>query len=194
MNIENIEKVRNQVQIMDSKERDSVLDSDDVASPEKPCAGGPHKGTVGYELRTLTNMIHRCAHIKRLKYADKIPSEVHFWILGYLKMHEGQDIFQKDLEAEFEIRRSTVTGILQTMEKNGLIQRVSVDCDARLKKIILTDKAKQILLKQHKIIREFDANMTKGISHEEMTAFFETLNKIKANICEMQERDEDLQK
>ncbi len=175
---------------MYSKKENNIFDNDVAASPENPCAGGPHKGTVGYELRTLSNMAHRCVNTKRLRDICRMPSEVHFWILGYLKMHEEQDIFQKDLETEFEIRRSTVTGILQTMEKNGLIQRVSVDCDARLKKIILTDKAKQILLEHHKIIREFDANMIKGISQEEMTAFFGTLNKIKANLCEMQKNVE----
>jgi DNA-binding MarR family transcriptional regulator len=45
------------------------------------------------------------------------------WIIGFLDMNEGKEIFQKDIEAEFNIRRSTATGILKLMEKNGFINR-----------------------------------------------------------------------
>lgn len=42
-------------------------------------------------------------------------------------------IFQKDLETEFCIGRSTVTNILNLMEKKGFVRRESVSYDARLK-------------------------------------------------------------
>jgi hypothetical protein len=48
---------------------------------------------------------------------------LHFIIVG--SMH--QDIFQKDVEAEFQIRKSTATGILQLLEKKGFICRESVE-------------------------------------------------------------------
>ena len=35
-------------------------------------------------------------------------------------------MFQRDVEAEFNIRRSTATGILQLMEKNGFLLREPV--------------------------------------------------------------------
>ena len=59
---------------------------------------------------------------------------MHGWILGYLCRNEHKDIFQKDIEAEFKICRSTVTNILKLMEKKGYIKRESVPYDARLKK------------------------------------------------------------
>ena len=58
---------------------------------------------------------------------------MHGWILGYLCRNEDKDIFQKDIEAEFKICRSTVTNILKLMEKKGYIRRESVPYDARLK-------------------------------------------------------------
>ena len=40
------------------------------------------------------------------------------WIIGdYLASNRDKDIFQKDIEYNFSIRRSTVSGILQLMEK-----------------------------------------------------------------------------
>ena len=34
-----------------------------------------------------------------------------------------RDLYQKDIEEEFQIRKSTVTGILKLMEKHGYIYR-----------------------------------------------------------------------
>ena len=45
------------------------------------------------------------------------------WIIGYLYDHQDQDTYQRDIEAEFSIARSTVTGIIQVMEKKGFIKR-----------------------------------------------------------------------
>ena len=38
---------------------------------------------------------------------------------------QWQDIYQRDIEEEFEIRRSTATGILKLLERDGFIERVS---------------------------------------------------------------------
>ena len=46
-----------------------------------------------------------------------------------------RDLYQKDIEEEFQIRKSTVTGILKLMESHGYIRRESVKRDARLKRI-----------------------------------------------------------
>ena len=69
---------------------------------------------------------------------------MHGWILGYLCRNEDKDIFQKDIEAEFKICRSTVTNILKLMEKKGYIRRESVPYDARLKKLVLTDTGREV--------------------------------------------------
>ena len=55
-----------------------------------------------------------------------------------------RDLYQKDIEEEFQIRKSTVTGILKLMESHGYIRRESVKRDARLKRIVPTAKAEEI--------------------------------------------------
>ena len=60
-------------------------------------------------------------------------------LIGFLyNRTKTGDVFQRDIEESFNIRRSTVTGMLKTMEQNGLITRCGVSGDARLKKIMLT--------------------------------------------------------
>ena len=55
-----------------------------------------------------------------------------------------REVYQKDIEEEFRIRKSTATGILQLMEKNGFISRESSKKDARLKRIVPTPKAEAL--------------------------------------------------
>ena len=81
---------------------------------------------VGGEIRVLSNLIKRCMD-------DGMPPEttgMQGWIIGFLHRNEDRDMFQRDVEAEFNIRRSTATGILQLMEKNGFLLREPVAYDA----------------------------------------------------------------
>ena len=57
------------------------------------------------------------------------------FIIDYLYTAEkrGVDIFQRDIERQFGIGRSATSGMLQLMEKNGMIRRTSVPQDARLR-------------------------------------------------------------
>jgi DNA-binding MarR family transcriptional regulator len=71
-----------------------------------------------------------------------------FMLLNYLyhKECEEKDKFmQKMVEQEFQVRRSTVTSIMQTLEKKGFIMRSTDALDQRKKVIKLTEKAKEII-------------------------------------------------
>lgn len=66
---------------------------------------------------------------------------VQMSIIDFLSHHKDQELFQRDIEQEFYIQRSTATITLQRMEKKGLILRVPSTLDARQKSVYLTDKA-----------------------------------------------------
>ena len=61
---------------------------------------------------------------------DNFPI-IHHWVFVF---SQQGDVYQKDIESFFKLRRSTVSSQLDTLEKKGLIQRVPVSHDARLKK------------------------------------------------------------
>ena len=67
-------------------------------------------------------------------------------VLGHIHMEEvrGNSVYQRDIEEVFRIKRSSVTSVLQTLEKKGLIYRESVPGDARMKKLVLTDAAREM--------------------------------------------------
>lgn len=96
---------------------------------------------------------------------------------------QWQDIYQRDIEDVFEIRRSTATGILQLLERDGYIERVSVPTDARLKKIVLTPKAEEL---QTLVIREterIEKLLKTGLSEEEVKLYIRLSDRICSNIA-----------
>lgn len=109
---------------------------------------------------------------------------MQLFILEYLYQHQQQDVFQRDLEAEFHVRRSTVTGILKGMEKKGLIQRLSVEEDARLKRIVLTSQAKSLHREVEMAVARMEEIALRGLSEAEIEVFLEILEKMKANLQE----------
>ena len=81
----------------------------------------------------------------------------------------------KGIEEEFNIRRSSVTSVLQLLEKKGYIKRVSVKDDKRLKKIILTGTGKLIQEKVHSLIQEGEQKLKDELTEEELKIFMDIL-------------------
>lgn len=136
---------------------------------------------IGFEIRTINNLIKR--RLEQHKPEEfKQSTGVHGWAIRYFYENRSEDIFQRDFETRFSIRRSTATNMLKLMEKNGLIKRETMDYDARLKKIVLTDKAIAIHKKATQNIEVFESTLKNGITKEELDSFYIVLDKIKANL------------
>ena len=95
-------------------------------------------------------------------------------------------MFQKDVEGEFSIRRSTATELLKTMEAGGLIRRIPVHYDARLKKIVLTERAAEVRRQLQERVERTERELTKGFSEAELDAFFDYVARFKANLSQME--------
>lgn len=141
-----------------------------------------HRDEIGFQLRTLSNLCKRMVDQKAFSQGERPTTGMHGWVIGYLYENRDKDTYQRDLQEKFSVRRSTITGILQLMEKNGLITRESVEGDARLKKISLTPKA----IEQHEIIhrsiREVEDKISQGLTPQEKETFLMLCEKIRANM------------
>lgn len=133
---------------------------------------------IGYEIRILNNLIRNL--INNTKYEDLTVTRLHSWIIGFVFTSKGP-VYQRDVETEFGIRRSTATNILSSMEANDLIRRESVEHDGRLKRIVLTDKAVSLHKKIIASVNEVEKQLRQGISEEELSSFFSTIRKIENN-------------
>ena len=102
----------------------------------------PMETHIGKEIIILSNLIKR-----RMRSASEAlgVTDTQARVIQYIS-EEGKkrEIFQKDIEDTFCVRRSSVTQIIQLLERDGYITRESVERDARLKKLVLTEKGSQI--------------------------------------------------
>lgn len=115
-----------------------------------------YREDIGFQIRTLSHLVKRTVDQVAFDEQDDHPTGVQGWILGYLYENQGREIFQRDIQEHFSIRRSTVTGILQLMERNGLITRSSVERDARLKKLELTPRGVELHERVERSIRQVE--------------------------------------
>ncbi|MEE1026543.1 MAG: MarR family transcriptional regulator [Acutalibacteraceae bacterium] len=143
-----------------------------------------HPRHIGFELRQVANIIRREIDNAVGKRNIEKLTGMQGRLIGYLCHNGEKEIFQRDIEAEFSIRRSTATNILQTMEKHGLIKRAPVEYDARLKRILPTD----IAVTRHKIFEEeinrVENQVLNGITKKEADTLLSILDKIKKNLGE----------
>lgn len=137
---------------------------------------------VGRLINTLSHQLKRqmCAHESEDSLTNMQRHVLHYILFQSLQ----HDIYQKDLEKEFQIRRSTASGTLQLLEKNGFIRRKAVERDARLKKIVPTDKARGV--REHILgnIRYMESTLRRGIPEEKLKVCMEVLEQMSANLTE----------
>ena len=144
------------------------------------------KKHIGYAVNSLGRRISRVMNNIPAIKENKNLTGIQIWVLNFLFRSEGKDVFQRDVEREFNIRRSTATELLKMMERGGLICREPVDYDARLKKIVLTAYAEEIRKQLQAQIRKTETLMTEGFTDEEIEQFFSFVERFKSNLkkCE----------
>lgn len=137
---------------------------------------------IGKEIIIFANRIHRRISKEASQYGI---TGMQSRILGFIcRESDKKDIFQKDIEEEFDIRRSSVTSVLQLMEANGYIKRVSVAEDGRLKKIIVTEKGLEIQNNVFDFILKFEKSLRNELSDDEYTILIKLINRLSKKIAD----------
>lgn len=146
------------------------------------CRSMPEQKKIGYVVRELNGAFKKkfitCGVLTGL---DEVTL-MHGWIMGYLYHNQDSAIYQKTIETDFCIKRSTVTTILQLMEKKGYIRRAAVEGDARLKQIYLTDLGKEIAVKTKTMIEHMENSVVEGIEEDKLEIFYEVAQKLITNM------------
>ena len=85
-------------------------------------------------------------------------------------------------EPDFSITKSTTSKVLKLMEQNGLINRLDVEEDARLKKIVLTEKGYAINESVRNVLEDVEKKALEGFTQEETEQLFSFLGRIRENL------------
>ena len=99
----------------------------------------PEEYRFGREVQNVANRFRRLGDENLQKEGITISQ---LRVIAYISRQGDAPVYQKALEEHFDIRRSSVSGLLQNMEKSGLLMRRASDTDARVKILSLTEKGR----------------------------------------------------
>ena len=140
----------------------------------------PYQTDISFQLHNLSHLLkRRMEHSLTCCHIDDTVSRNNGWILGYLAHHPDQNVFQKDIENAFCVRRSTVSKVIRLMETKGLIRRESVPNDARLKKLVLTPDGMELHKTIEQQIIDTENLLRQSITDEELEIFSRIMDKFR---------------
>lgn len=144
------------------------------------CCGEEHFGAlVGQAFRVIRRAMDT-------RIAAEVTPEltgVRGMLLGAIVRanKENRDVYQRDVEHWMQIRRSSVTAVLQAMEQDGFITRCSVEKDARLKRLSATPKGVAYHERIRRSIDSFERELQRGVAPERQAVARAVLEQVLAN-------------
>lgn len=98
--------------------------------------------------------------------------------LQYISEHEVAAVYQKDIESFLRIRRSSVSSLLKKLETGGLLMRVPVPEDARLKRLFLTEQGRSLVEEIEGLHARIEQYISSILTQEEVESLNSILEKI----------------
>ncbi len=137
---------------------------------------------LGHEIHVLSNLICRAVDSSPMRAQIEDATGNNAWIIGFIARRAGTDVFQKDLEQQFGITRSTASKVVSLMVSKGLVERQSIPEDARKKKLVLTKRSWEILDQLDSEIQLLEDTLVDGFTPEEVETLYGYLDRIEENI------------
>lgn len=133
----------------------------------------------GLSLLSFSNyMFKNSRQLQKKIYPENLSYE-YGYVISYLCDNDGRDIYQRDIEKEFCLGRSTVSAALKELEREGLVERKAVAADARLKKVTATEGAKMINSACEHELEVFMQNLLSGIDEQDAQTFSRVLGTLR---------------
>jgi DNA-binding MarR family transcriptional regulator len=97
-----------------------------------------------------------------------------FSFLAELLIHDG--ISQDEVAANFRCDKATAARAIQHLEKHGYLERKQSEDDGRVKKVFVTDKAREFSPILFSILKNWTETLLEGFSAKEKDTLFQLLN------------------
>lgn len=137
--------------------------------------------SISLEIKKIDSLIARriMAYNKDTIYH---LTPVQIVVIKHLINNKDSVVYQKDIEKKLGLRKSTVSGILGTMIKNGIITRTDSTNDLRSKEIRLTETGYKLDKAMKKKAIEFEKLLQSNISKEDLKVFYKVTKQIQENL------------
>ncbi|OLS36097.1 MarR family transcriptional regulator [Alkalihalophilus pseudofirmus] len=135
---------------------------------------------IGYHIGILS---HRIQNQYNLKLADHDLTVAQSRVLYLLVTYGSQT--QVELQKKLYIKGSTMNGIIESLLKKDLIQRVTSEMDKRAKVVHISDEGKKIEAQLWEELNQLESSLMEGFDPEEKELLITWLKRIENNVqCE----------
>ena len=134
-------------------------------------------------LGMLIGQVHRLSTKRFVQNSHTHGLEISLdqWlVLGPVWKNDG--ISQKDIAEYCGKDKTSVTKIIDTLEKKNLVVRVTDQLDHRVKRVVLSQKGRELFLSALPVMAQTRDELRSGISDKEIEALKSILNKIYKNL------------
>lgn len=101
------------------------------------------------------------------------------------KLHDQNGQTQNDLAFITNRSKTSLTRLINTMEKKGYVVRMTSKKDKRINHIFLTDEGKVIFKKSLPVLQNLISELQEGINPEELKLTIKVLDQIQNNIIKI---------
>ncbi len=137
--------------------------------------------SISLEIKKIDSLI-----VRRIMAYNKDTiyhlTPVQIVVIKHLINNKDSVVYQKDIEKKLGLRKSTVSGILGTMIKNGIITRTDSTNDLRSKEIRLTETGYKLDKVMRKKAFEFEKLLQSNINKEDLEVFYKVTKQIQENL------------
>ena len=147
---------------------------------------------VDWELR-LGFLIHDVSRLRRSAF-DRVlkplnVTRAQWWMLAYLSREDGMT--QSQLAVELDMGKVAIGGLIDRLEKGGLVRREADATDRRINRIFLEPKSKQLIAKMRKVSHRLNEKILAGLDDSGLENAALTLDSMKRNILSYLQSSED---
>lgn len=139
---------------------------------------------VALALRGINHRIRRFIDSNLNRKTVERVTGTNSFIIGYIAERYPENVYQRDIEREFGITRSSTSKIISLMISKDLIRTEKVDGDGRLKRLVLTGKARKLAGLMQDDSREVEKKLTRGFTPAEIDTFLGYIERMEKNITE----------
>ena len=133
---------------------------------------------IGKKMRKLAHQIN--GYLEENDTSRRGLNQTQLQILNYLMSHDKA--IQKDLEAETQLKKSSITGSIDSLVEKDLVRRVKGDDDKRKNYIELTKQA----IEDKKLLEDklatLDDKIVDGIDSKDLEVFVAVLDRMIVNL------------
>lgn len=134
------------------------------------------------KIKNLDDLIAKNTKKNIAVESNIIASPTQIQIMDYMLNHQNETVYQKDLENTTHLSRATISSVLQTMEKHGLVTRITDNIDTRTKIVRLNSETKDFFRENKNKFDNIEKQILSGISEDELNYFTKILDKMIKNI------------